>query len=83
MQSLSVSSLLFVCGDLSGEIPLFQGAGEVPELKKMREVVMMLAGVWDAANRLPAGTERQDAIREIAGYQIRILAFVRRFTFAA
>jgi hypothetical protein len=57
---------------------LIHGAVEVPEMGKMQEVVTMLANLWDAAHRLPEGTERQNALREIRGYQIRMAAFVRR-----
>ena len=62
---------------------MFRGAVELPESKKVEEIVTMPANLWDAAHRLPEGTERQEAIREIAGYQIRIVALVLRFTAAA
>ena len=62
---------------------MFRGAVELPESKKVEEIVTMLANLWDAAHRLPEGTERQNAIREIAGYQIRIVALVLRSTAAA
>ena len=65
------------------ERTLIQGAFEVPEISKMREIVTMLANLSDAAHRLPEGTERQNAFREIKGYQIRIAAFVRRLCSAA
>jgi hypothetical protein len=51
---------------------LIQGAVEGLEISKMQEVVTMLANLWDAAHRLPEGTERQNALREIRGYQIRM-----------
>jgi hypothetical protein len=57
---------------------LIQAAVEVPELRKMQEIVTMLANLRDAAHQLPEGTERQNALREISGYQIRMAAFVRR-----
>ena len=46
---------------------LIQGAVEVPEIRKMQEIVTMLANLLDAAHRLPEGTERQNALREIRG----------------
>jgi hypothetical protein len=51
---------------------------EVPEISRMREIVTMLANLLDAAHRLPEGIERQDALREIRGYQISMAALVRR-----
>ena len=60
------------------ERTLTQGAVEVTEISKMQEIVTMLASLMDAAHRLPEGTERQNALREIGGYQIRMAAFVRR-----
>lgn len=65
------------------ERTLIQGAVEVPELNKMQEIVTMLANLWDAAHQLPEGLERQNALREIGGYQIRMAAFVRRRCSAA
>ena len=55
-----------------------QVAVEVSEITKMQEIVTLLANLRDAAHRLPEGTERQNALREIRGYQIRMAAFVRR-----
>jgi hypothetical protein len=60
------------------ERTLIQGAVEVPEISKMQEIVTMLANLRDAAHQLPEGTERQNALREIRGYQIRMATFVRR-----
>ena len=62
---------------------MIQGAVEVPEISKLQEIVAMLANLLDAAHRLPEGTERQNAIREIAAYQIRVAAFVRRLASVA
>jgi hypothetical protein len=57
---------------------LSQVAVEVPEIAKMQEIVTLLANLRDAAHKLPDGAERQNALREIRGYQIRMAAFVRR-----
>jgi len=62
---------------------LNQVAVEVSEITKMQEIVTLLANLRDAAHRLPEGTERQNALREISGYQIRMAAFVRRLGSAA
>jgi hypothetical protein len=62
---------------------LIQAVVEVPEINKIQEIVTMLANLRDAAHQLPEGTERQNALREIKGYQIRIAAFVRRLDSAA
>jgi hypothetical protein len=57
---------------------LVHGPVEVPEISRMREIVTMLANLLDAAHRLPEGIERQDALREIRGYQISMAALVQR-----
>jgi len=62
---------------------LNQVAVEVSEITKMQEIVTLLANLRHAAHRLPEGTERQNALREISGYQIRMAAFVRRLGSAA
>jgi hypothetical protein len=49
----------------------------------MQEIVTILANLLHAAHRLPDGTERQNALREIEGYQIRTAAFIRRLASAA
>jgi hypothetical protein len=49
----------------------------------MQEIITLLANLQDAAHRLPDGAERQNALREIRGYQIRMAAFVRRLGSAA
>ena len=57
---------------------LIQGAVEVLEISKMQEIVTMLANLRDAALQLPEGAERQNALREIRDFQLRLAAFVRR-----
>ena len=53
------------------------------EITKMQEIITLLANLRDAAHQLPDGAERQNALREIRGYQIRMAAFVRRLGSAA
>jgi hypothetical protein len=48
----------------------------------MQEIVTILANLPHAAHRLPDGTERQNALREIGAYQIRAAAFIRRLASA-
>jgi hypothetical protein len=62
---------------------LNQVAVEIPDITKMQEVITLLANLRDAAHQLPEGTERQNALREIKGYQMRMAAFVRRLGSAA
>jgi hypothetical protein len=71
----AAASGIYLC---SWEESLIHGALQVPEIRKMQEVVTILANLQDAANQLPEGTERQNALREVRGYQIRMAAFVRR-----
>jgi len=53
------------------------------DITKMQEIVTLLANLRHAAYQLPDGAERQNALREIRGYQIRMAAFVRRLGSAA
>jgi hypothetical protein len=68
---------------VSEERTLIQGAVEVLEISKMQEIVTMLANLRDAAHQLPEGPERQNALREIGDFQIRMAAFVWRLCSAA
>ena len=60
------------------ESTLSQAAVRVSEIYKLQEMVALLADLRDAAHRLPEGTDRQNALREIRGYQIKMAGFVRR-----
>lgn len=46
---------------------------------KLKEIVHLQANLWDAAHRLPEGVDRQSALREISGFQSRLVALLRRF----
>ena len=77
--SLLEQRALVVCdGAVWEERTLIQGAVEVLEISKMQEIVTILANLRDAALQLPDGPERQNALREIKDFQIRLAAFVRR-----
>ena len=58
--------------------PLSDCAVRVPEIEKLKEIVQLQASLWHAAQRLPAGAERENALREIRGFQNRMTAFIRR-----
>jgi hypothetical protein len=48
------------------------------ETDRLKEIVQLQARLWEAAQRLPEGSERQDVLRQIGGFQRRIAAFIRR-----
>lgn len=52
-------------------------AVEVPDTNKLKELVHLQASLWEAAQRLPKGTEREDALREISGFQNRLATFIQ------
>jgi len=58
---------------------LSEGAFEVQEIEKIKEIVDLQASLWKAVQRIPEGAERQKALREISGFQNRMAALVRRF----
>jgi hypothetical protein len=43
------------------------------------ELIELLAGLLEAAKRLPPGSERAQALEEIQGYQRRLGAILERF----
>jgi hypothetical protein len=49
------------------------GMSEADELK---DLVRLLTSLWEAAQRLPEGTERQDAFRRIGSFHRRVAALV-------
>jgi hypothetical protein len=51
------------------------GMSEADELK---DTARLLASLWEAAQRLPEGSERQDAFRQIGSFHRRVAAFVTR-----
>jgi hypothetical protein len=57
---------------------LSQRAVGISEIEKLKETVRLLAGLWEAAQRLPEGLDRQDALDQIGGFQRRVEAFIRR-----
>jgi len=44
----------------------------------MKDMARSLANLWEAAQRLPEGTERQDAFRQIGSFHWRVAALVTR-----
>jgi hypothetical protein len=51
------------------------GMSETDELKDMTR---LLASLWEAAQRLPEGSERQDAFRQIGSFHRRVAALITR-----
>jgi hypothetical protein len=51
------------------------GMSEADELKDMTR---LLASIWEAAQRLPEGSERQDAFRQIGSFHWRVAALIAR-----
>jgi hypothetical protein len=45
---------------------------------KLKEIVNLQASLLEAAQRLPEGSERLDAFREIDQFQTRMAVFIRR-----
>jgi hypothetical protein len=54
-----------------------QHAVEVREIGKVTEVIRLLGKLQETAYALPAEADRRDALREIRGFQLRAVAFVR------
>jgi len=50
----------------------------IPEADELKDMTRSLANLWEAAQRLPEGTERQDAFRQIGSFHWRVAALVTR-----
>jgi hypothetical protein len=55
----------------------------VPIAVGMMAAVSRARWLWEAAQRLPEGSDRQDALEQIGGFQRRVEAFIRRSTLKA
>ena len=50
----------------------------MPEADEFKDMTRLLASLWEAAQRLPEGSERQDAFRQIGIFQRRVAALITR-----
>ena len=50
----------------------------MPEFNDLIDMARLLVNLWEAAQRLPDGSERRDAFRQISGFQSRVVALVTR-----
>jgi hypothetical protein len=50
----------------------------MPETDELKDMMRLLASLWDAAQRLPEGSERQDAFRQIGSFHRRVTALISR-----
>jgi hypothetical protein len=50
----------------------------ISEANELKDMVRLLANLWETAQRLPEGTERQDAFRQIGSFYWRVAALVTR-----
>jgi hypothetical protein len=50
----------------------------MPEADELKDMTRLLASLWEAAQRLPEGSERKDAFRQIGSFHRRVAALVAR-----
>jgi hypothetical protein len=50
----------------------------MPEFNELIDMARLLVNLWEAAQRLPQGSERRDALRQISDFQGRVAALVTR-----
>jgi acetoin utilization deacetylase AcuC-like enzyme len=48
----------------------------MPKADELKDMTRLLASLWEAAQRLPAGSERQDAFRQIDSFHRRVAALI-------
>jgi hypothetical protein len=49
---------------------------KISEADELKEAAFLLANLWESAQRLPEGPERNDAFEQIASFQRRVEALV-------
>jgi hypothetical protein len=50
----------------------------MPEFNELIDMTRLLENLWESAQRLPEGSERRDAFKQISGFQRRVAALVTR-----
>jgi hypothetical protein len=50
----------------------------MPETDELKDTTLLLASLWEAAQRLPEGSERQDVFRQIGSFHWRLAALITR-----
>ena len=50
----------------------------MPKADELKDMTRLLASLWEAAQRLPEGSERQDAFRQIGSFHWRVAALIAR-----
>jgi hypothetical protein len=50
----------------------------MPEADELNDMTRLLASLWEAAQQLPEGPERQNAFRQIGGFHRRVAALISR-----
>ena len=50
----------------------------MPEFNDLMDMARLLVNLWEAAQRLPDGSERRNAFRQISGFQSRVAVLVTR-----
>ena len=65
---------LFVHEDLT----LSRRTVGMPEADELKDMTRLLASLWEAAQRLPEGSERQDVFRQIGSFHRRVAALIAR-----
>ncbi|WP_196237345.1 hypothetical protein [Bradyrhizobium elkanii] len=48
----------------------------MPEFNELIDMAQLLVNLWEAAQRLPEGSERREAFIQISGFQRRVAALV-------
>jgi hypothetical protein len=60
------------------DLTLSQRTVGMPEADELKDMTRLLASLWEAAQRLPEGSERRDAFRQIGSFHRRVAALITR-----
>jgi len=78
LTALSRFSLKTVIRSYKEESTLSRRTIGMPEVDELKDIARLLGNLWEAAQRLPEGSERQDAFRQIGNFQRRVAVLVTR-----
>jgi hypothetical protein len=73
----AIAALTFI-RSYNEDLTLSRRTVGMPEADELKDLTKLLASLWGAAQRLPEGSERQDAFRQIGSFQRRVAALIRR-----
>ena len=73
----AIAALTFI-RSYNEDLTLSRRTVGMSETDELQDMTKLLASLWEAAQRLPEGSERQDAFRQIGSFHRRVAALITR-----